>query len=255
MLHVLLLAFGTLAGMAVMFLAARAASALFAIHYCDPVPPAPPGTVRIACIGDSITYGLLVKRRRRNCYPVQLEQLLGTGFSVRNFGANGRAVQKASDMPYWRHKYFELSSTFEPDIVLIMLGTNDSRKPNWKGLEPYMRDYRALLAHYRGLPSKPVVYALTPPTEFRLRNQRRVRYGMIQHSIDEMTRGIKQIALEIGVPVIDINAATAAHPEHFSFDGVHANLAGATHIAHTIYAAIGRPIPATVAVANVLESA
>jgi acyl-CoA thioesterase I len=222
----------------VLFLAARQALRLYMLLYSAPVPPAVPGTTKIACVGDSITYGTLVRDRQENCYPAQLEKLLGSQFSVRNFGANGRAAQKAADLSYWKHKYFKLSGDFHPDIVLIMLGTNDSRKPNWRGLDRYLQDYRDLLNHYRSLPSKPIVYALTPPTEFKLKNKRSVNYGMIKEAVDEMTAGIKELAKALDIEVIDINAATAAHPEHFSFDGIHANARGAKHIADTAYAAV-----------------
>jgi lysophospholipase L1-like esterase len=210
----------------------------YVYRYTAPIPPAAPNTCKIACVGDSITYGILVKNRRANCYPAQLGKLLGGQFSVRNFGANGRAMQKAADLPYWNHKYFGLSSRFEPDVVLIMLGTNDSRKPNWKGLELYLQDYRDMVAHYSSLASRPLIFALTPPTEFKLKNRKTVKYDMIKEAVDEMTVGIKTIARRLGVEVIDINAATAPHPEHFSFDGVHANARGAKHIAETVYAAI-----------------
>jgi acyl-CoA thioesterase I len=227
-----------LAALIAIVLIARALFRFYVYNHIAPIPPAAPDTLRIACVGDSITYGTLVRNRRKNCYPAQLGKMLGEKFSVRNFGANGRAMQKAADLPYWQHKYFELSSGFRPHVVLIMLGTNDSREPNWKGLEPYLRDYREMLTHYSSLPCKPLVYALTPPTEFKLKNQKSVKYGMNREAVDEMTVGIKTLAQQLSIEVIDINAATAPHPEHFSFDGVHANAKGAKHIAETIHAAI-----------------
>lgn len=236
--HYLSLSVFVLAGLTALALIARAVFRFYVYHHFDPIPPAARDTCKIACVGDSITYGTLVGNRRENCYPVQLGKMLGDKFSVRNFGANGRAMQKAADLPYWQHKYFELSTGFDPDVVLIMLGTNDSREPNWKGLEPYLRDYREMLTHYSSLPSKPLVYALTPPTEFMLENQEIVKYGMNRQAVDEMTEGIKAVAQQLGIEVIDIHSATAPHPEHFSFDGVHANAHGAKHIAETVYGAI-----------------
>jgi lysophospholipase L1-like esterase len=223
------------AGVLVLLLALKVVIPLFLVVYVAPVPPPVRGTIRIACVGDSITYGTMVKGRRANCYPAQLESLLGNEFSVRNFGANGRAVQRVADLSYWRHKYFRLSSEFNPDIVLIMLGTNDSRKPNWKGSDRYLQDYRDLVMHYRSLPSRPVVYALTPPTQFKLKNKTAIKYGMLKEAVDEMTAGIRGLSRELDIEVIDINAATASHPEHFSFDGIHANGRGARHIAEIVY--------------------
>ena len=227
-----------LAGLIALVLIARAGFRSYVYNHVAPIPPAAPNTCKVACLGDSITYGTLVRNRRVNCYPAQLGKLLGQRFSVRNFGANGRAMQKAADLPYWLHRYYALSREFSPDVVLVMLGTNDSREPNWKGVEPYLRDYRDMLTHYSSLPSKPLVCALTPPTQFKLKHQKAVKYGMNKQAVQEMTVGIKKIAQELGVEVIDINAATAPYPEHFSFDGVHANAKGAKHIAETVYAAI-----------------
>ena len=161
----------------------RMAFRFYVYRYTAPIAPAAPNTCKIACVGDSITYGTLVRNRRANCYPTQLGKLLGKKFSVRNFGANGRAMQKDADLPYWQHEYFALSSDFEPDVVLIMLGTNDSRKPNWRGLDPYLQDYREMIAHYSSLASKPLIYALTPPTEFKLKNHKAVKYDMVKEAV------------------------------------------------------------------------
>ena len=228
----------TFAGLLALVLIVRRAHGFYVYRFTPRVPPAAPNTCRIACVGDSHTFGMLIEHRRANCYPAQLEKRLGKSFSVRNFGANGRAVQKAADLPYWDHPYFELSTQFAPDVVLIMLGSNDTRQPNWKGLEPYLRDYRALLTHYSSLASRPVIYALTPPAAFKLENQNALKFSMIDEAAREMTAGIKTLAGELGIEVIDIKAATAPHPEYFSFDGIHANAQGAMHIAETVYAAI-----------------
>jgi lysophospholipase L1-like esterase len=95
-----------------------------------------------------------------------------------------------------------------------------------------------MLMHYRSLPSMPVIYALTPPTEFKLKNRKAVKYDMLKEAVNEMTAGIKTLAGELDIKVIDINAATSSRPEHFSFDGIHANNEGEKHIAEMVYAAI-----------------
>lgn len=124
-------------------------------EYSAPVLPAVPGTTKIACVGDSITFGALVKNRRENCYPAQLGRLLGDRYSVRNFGVNGHAAQRNAFKPYWNHKHFKASSDFGPDVVLIMLGTNDSVPLNWKGIVAFMTDYRALLSITGLCPANP----------------------------------------------------------------------------------------------------
>jgi len=213
----------------------------YARDYAAPVPPAVPDTVKVACIGDSITFGALLRDREINCYPAQLEQLLGTGYSVRNFGLNGHSAQKSSDKPYWKHKHFKASCDFAPDIVLLMLGTNDAADRNWKGIEPYITDYRALVAHYAALPSHPVIYMMTPPTQFSVENYTKVIHKMNNDRLDEITDALKKLAEELDMRVIDINAATKNHPEFFCFDGLHPDAGGAKLIAETVYEALTSP--------------
>ena len=177
--------------------------------------------IKVACVGDSITRGTFVWRRKKRCYPAQLQAMLGEQSCVRNFGVNGHAVQLSADRPYWSSEAFALSSAFEPDTVLVMLGTNDTRGDNWKGVGPFSADYRKLIAHYQSLESGPRVWLLTPPTLFRLGRSKTVRYGMKESAIREICGAIERLALELGCGVIDINAVTARHPEVFRFDGVH----------------------------------
>lgn len=200
--------------------------------------PAESDAIRVACVGDSITRGMFVWRRKKNAYPAQLQAMLGERFCVRNYGVNGHAAQRTADRPYWNSDAFASSSVSRPDIVLIMLGTNDSRGDNWKGVDSFARDYRSLAQHYRSLESNPDVWLLTPPALFRLGRSTKVRYGMDQHALQEMCRAIEGLARNLGCGLIDVNAATAGHPEAFRLDGVHPGAAGATLIARTVFEAL-----------------
>jgi acyl-CoA thioesterase I len=208
-----------------------------------PIPPAVLGTIRVACIGDSITYGTTLLKRGQQCYPAQLQALLGAGYSVRNFGVSGRTLQRSGDLPYWEHKNFKLSSVFDPHIALIMLGTNDSKKPNWKGLEAFLQDTMDLTRHYQALPSHPTIFLLTPPREFMIGKLNLVNYGMSNAIIDEITAALKTLADKADLKVIDINAATAHHPEYFRLDGIHPDAHGASLIAGTVHQALLERLP------------
>lgn len=194
--------------------------------------------MRVACVGDSITRGTFVWRRKINAYPAQLQVMLGERFCVRDFGVNGHAVQRTADRSYWASGAFESSAAFRPDIVLIMLGTNDSRGDNWKGLGAFTGDYRDLAVHYRSLESHPAVWLLTPPALFRLGRRTKVRYRMDEQAIWEICGAIEDIARDSGCGFIDVNAVTAEHPEAFRLDGVHPGVAGARLIARTVFGAI-----------------
>jgi acyl-CoA thioesterase I len=197
------------------------------------------GTViKVACVGDSITRGTFVWQRKKRSYPAQLQRMLGDGFCVRSFGVNGHAAQRSADRPYWKTEEFTSSGTFRPDIVLIMLGTNDSRGDNWKGVDSFSGDYRDLVVHYQSLESRPAVWLMTPPALFRLGRETKVRYGMDELALREMCGAIERLAGTLDCGFVDVRKATADHPEAFRFDGVHPGAAGATLIARAVFAAL-----------------
>ena len=200
---------------------------------------AAPDAVRIACVGDSITRGTFVWHRRVNSYPAQLQAMLGDGYCVRNFGVNAHAAQRTADFPYWDSEAFAEGAAFMPHIALIMLGTNDCRGDNWRGVEAFRHDYRELAEHYQALESHPTLWLLTPPALFRLGHSSKVRYGMDDGALRQICGAVEGVARDLGCGLIDVNAATASHPEAFRFDGVHPQAAGALLIARTVFEALG----------------
>jgi lysophospholipase L1-like esterase len=206
---------------------------LWSIFHGRAVPPAQPGTAKVACVGDSITYGVF-----NDGYPGELQKLMGDAWSVRNFGAISHTVQKDGDHSYWGHRYFRLSTEFEPDLVLIMLGSNDSKDQNWRSADAFTRDYRALIVHYQSLPSKPRIVLMTPPSTFLVKGRSELP-GHINAAVIEQIAGIvKNLGAALSLQVIDIHAATADHPELFPNDGIHPNAAGNTFIANRVYEAL-----------------
>ena len=224
-----------LVGIIALSLSARYGFYYYTHGYTAPIPPAPEDVYRIACVGDSITYGTFVNDRAKNCYPNQLENMLGFGYAVRNFGVNGHTMLKSADLPYWRHRNFRKSQDFAPNLVLIMLGTNDSKSRNWTNTERFIADYREFVQVYRNLPTKPRVYVLTPATSHFLKGHKELNYDMNNTAMDQISDAMKRMAVEDDVPLIDIRGVTSARPDCFPFDGVHTNAAGATLIAETVY--------------------
>lgn len=122
--------------------------------------------IRVACVGNSITYGSTISNREKNCYPAQLQAYLGDEYEVKNFGASGTTLLSKGDSPYTKSRAYEESQAFRPDVVLIKLGTNDSKPKNWKYNADFNADYQALIASYRKLPSNPRIILLTPLRSF-----------------------------------------------------------------------------------------
>lgn len=87
--------------------------------------------VRVACVGNSITYGAGIAAREQNSYPAQLQYYLGEDYEVRNFGVSGCTSLQQGDYPYVQTGAYAQSLEFRPDIILIKLGTNDSKPQNW----------------------------------------------------------------------------------------------------------------------------
>lgn len=193
--------------------------------------------IRIACVGDSITYGARIKDRNKQSYPAQLQQLLGDGYVVKNFGVSGATLLKQGNKPYWKTKQFKPAHTFNPDIVVIKLGTNDSKPGNWRHKDSYVADYMALIESFRALPSQPVVYICRPvpayPGNFKITDQ------VIRAEVLPL---IDVVAHQANVKVIDLYAALSNHSELFP-DKVHPNAIGARMMAAAIYPFVHAKLP------------
>lgn len=118
--------------------------------------------IRVACIGNSITYGAGIVNREKNCYPTQLQAYLGDQYEVRNLGVSGSTAIEKGDYPYRATSAYQEIFRFQPDILLIKLGTNDTKPQNWRCRESYLKDYQALIDTCRTLKSNPRIILLTP---------------------------------------------------------------------------------------------
>ena len=117
---------------------------------------------RVACIGNSITYGAFIQDRDKWSYPAQLQAYLGDDYEVRNFGVNGATLLSQGDNPYIKTNEYRRALEFKPDIVLIKLGTNDSKSQNWEHKAEFLNDYQSMIDAFRALDTKPRIILLTP---------------------------------------------------------------------------------------------
>ena len=58
--------------------------------------------VKVACVGNSVTYGAGIENREINAYPAQLQRMLGDGYEVMNFGKSGATLLNKGHRPYPR---------------------------------------------------------------------------------------------------------------------------------------------------------
>ena len=187
-------------------------------------------TIRVACVGDSITAG--VGAAKGESYPIQLGKMLGERWQVRNFGVSGSTLLNHGDKPYQKQKAFQAALQYQPQVVVIMLGTNDTKPQNWKLKGEFTADYKDLLGRFARLPSKPRVFICRPvPVPGR------GNFGINESGVREEAPMIDKIAREMQAGVIDMYGALKEHPEMLP-DRVHPNTAGATLMAKSAYKAL-----------------
>ena len=188
--------------------------------------------VRVACVGDSITYGHGIKDRLHDAYPGVLSSMLGEKYDVRNFGVSGTTTMMGTDMPYMNEQAYKDALEFNPQIVTIKLGTNDSKPFNWKEQEHFKKDLKTLIESFRSLPSKPKIWLCLPVPAYGHAwsiNDSIIYNGVIPY--------IKEVAQEENLSLIDLNTPFQNKKQYFP-DTIHPNEEGEKMIAEIIYNAI-----------------
>jgi acyl-CoA thioesterase I len=209
----------------------------------------------VACVGDSITAGSGASSPSKN-YVSLLQGLLTNAVQVQNDGRSGATMLSApyGDKPYTLQPEYAKGTDFVSNAgagavvsVVIILGANDSKPFNWdpdgkpKNDQQYLKDYLALVDHYAGLSTKPVVYVAYPLATGT--NPCCSIRGDVIH--DQQIPLIKQVAMQKHVPIIDLNTPTTGHPEYFG-DGVHPNDAGYVVMANLVKKGLEREPTVTI---------
>jgi len=199
-----------------------------------------PGQIKIACVGDSITYGHGIYNWPEENYPMVLGTLLGEGYHVQSFGVCGRCVQGDSDQPYRETERYRESLAYGADIVIFMMGTNDSKPRNWHGASAFREALLRLLDSYLEGEKSPVIYLCLPATAFFAEGftESVTKFDVQPKVVDVICTVIGEISREREYPLIDIHTLTGRNPQWFSADSVHPDNDGATAIAQEIYSVL-----------------
>ena len=202
---------------------------MFITIACVAKPAIAAQPVRVACVGDSITFGAGVRNHLVNAWPGQLQKMLGKHYKVANFGHSGATLLKDGDLPYWRTPEYKHSTAFKGKIVIIMLGTNDTKAWNWKHHAHFVADLTALVKHYQSLTSGVKVWLCLPPPIFKH------SYGITEKNlVDGVIPDIKTVAANLQLPVINIFKAIGHNKALLQRDGVHPNIKGQHFMAQVI---------------------
>lgn len=187
--------------------------------------------VKIACVGNSITQG--PGRDNPDSYPGQLQNLLGDSYSVKNFGVSGRTLLRKGDFPYWNEPQFQEVKDFGPDILVIMLGTNDSKPQNWAHKADFRQDYLDMIAEFKKtMPVDGKVYLIIPVPVSK------DNFGITASIMNNEQRlMLLDVAHETNSELIDLYSPLMDRSDLFA-DGVHPNKEGLGIMAKTIARAI-----------------
>ncbi len=209
----------------------------------------------VACVGNSITEGYGIWGDKK--YPDHLQEMLGDSYSVTNFGVSSMtfagATIKAGDnsASYWKTEKFKAALNSSPDIVVIELGTNDSKffmaNDDTQGIYNYnygqceksqlYTDYEALIDTFAHLPTNPEIFATLQPYSNNL------EWAIMDTAIvNQINPIIKETAIKKGVNIIDLHTLFKT-PEWFLSDSVHPNATGAQELAKIInkYITLAKP--------------
>ncbi len=191
--------------------------------------------IRVSCVGDSLTYGSgVLKTRETDAYPAQLQIKMGTDHLVSNFGLRNATASASGDLPYVESEEYQQSLKSKPDIVVLMLGTNDTKTYNWNASD-YEAGLKELVESYQQLDTKPTVYLMRSPYCYSLDGSDVAEYD-IQPAVvaDELGGIVEKVASETGVEVIDLYQLTEGQDELYT-DGIHFNANGYELIADEVY--------------------
>jgi lysophospholipase L1-like esterase len=168
----------------------------------------------IVCIGDSLTYGARDEYGRS--YPAELGKILSEKtnefYVCHNYGING---ETSSDL--LKRTWHILQSNKNSKIVLLMIGTNDTKKP--MPVEVYQDNIRQIIMSIKANGQTPIVATL-PELEFS------PYYQANRHYTEIYSKVIIEMSQVYGYDVCDMSKM-----KDFLIDGVHFGNAGYTEIA------------------------
>ena len=191
--------------------------------------------IRVACIGNSVTYGYGHSNPSVTSYPTRLGEMLGDKYEVRNFGHSGATLLNRGHRPYTQQQAYRDAVAFAPDKAIIHLGLNDTDPRNWPNYrDEFIPDYLALIDTLRKANPKVEVWVCRMTPIFhghrRFKSGTRDWHAQIQLAIEEVAR-------LADVHLIDLHEPLYHRPDLFA-DALHPNAEGAEILARTVYCAM-----------------
>ncbi|MDE6304072.1 MAG: cyclically-permuted mutarotase family protein [Paramuribaculum sp.] len=195
----------------------------------------PDDKIKVACVGNSITYGYTLPDRTTQAWPFRLAEMLGPGYEVGNFGKSSTTLLAKGHFPYINQPEYAASLDFKPDIVVIHLGVNDTDPRNWPNhSDEFVTDYLNLIDSYRKVnPEVRIIIAnLTPLTALHSRFPTGTRQWR-----EKVNQAITQVADIAGVELTDFGKPLLDRTELLP-DAVHPDPRGQELLARQAASAI-----------------
>ncbi len=191
--------------------------------------------IKVACVGNSVTYGYGIENREHDSYPAQLQRMLGDEYQVENFGKSGATLLSRGHRPYTEQEEYCQALAFAGDLVIIHLGLNDTDPRNWPAWrDDFTRDYIRLIHDFKRVNPNAKVWIslMTPilPGHPRFKSSTRDWYWQIQAAI-------RRVAEVEEAGLIDLNTPLRNRSDLFP-DALHPVAEGAGIIAKTVYQSI-----------------
>lgn len=191
--------------------------------------------IKVACVGNSVTFGYGLKNREAESYPSRLQELLGDEYDVRNFGHSGATLMRRAYRPYTEQQAYRDAIDFAADLVIIHLGLNDTDPRAWPNYrDEFVTDYLALIGDFRRTNPKCRIWIcrMTPIAHrhHRFKSGTRDWYWMEQERIELVSR-------VAGTGLIDLQKPLYSRPDLLP-DALHPNAEGACIMAHTVFSAL-----------------
>lgn len=186
--------------------------------------------IKIACVGNSITFGSGISNRDQHSYPAQLQYWLGDDYEVKNFGVGGTTMLKKGNKPYWIQPEFQQIKDYQPDIIIIKLGTNDSKPQNWQYSSDFETDYKQMIDEFAELKSRPRIMLALPVPVFI-----EEKWGINQAVVrDEILPIVEKVGKSRQCDIIDLYHPLEDYGRYFP-DQIHPDPLGAELIVKEIY--------------------
>jgi lysophospholipase L1-like esterase len=201
--------------------------------------------LRIACIGNSITFGARLDNPNNESYPAVLSEMLKANYyrnyEIKNFGIGGATILRFGTPNLW--PLIDSLQNFKPDIVIIKAGTNETvgiPRLNWENINEFEKDYSDYISLIRKINPDCRIVICSPldmviqtedlsPERITDLNGRRPR-------IWELRKRIKKIASAENTYFLDLTSPFKGKANLMTKkDGVHPNKDGYVYLASLVY--------------------